>query len=185
MRRALALLALAAAAVLAALSAAAPDTPQAGRIGRSLPCGVAGGKPLAPLEVTLEASPATGSVPVSFTIRPLIEMQSVRWEWELSPGLVVVDGAMAGEAGGVRDAITDGRATVSVPWGGYGRATLRVSGTFLGRDAAGNTAPETVRVESAFTWGTAPAPTDEVLSPDLETGVLRPVAVVPVTWEPR
>jgi len=189
MRRALALLALAAAALLAALSVAAPDAPsraEAALAARPVRAGNGADKPLPPLEVTLQAGAAVGpAVPVSFTIRPRIAMVSVRWEWDLSAGLSVTVGAAAGEARGERDAESGETTTLTVPSGGYGRATLRVSGTFLGSDAEGRVAPETVRVQQALTWGEPPPPVPEVLSTDAETGEPRPFAAVPVTWEPR
>jgi hypothetical protein len=188
MRRALALLALAAAAALAALSTAAPGAPSPAGPGRGPPRAAGEAKPLPPLELTLQAEPPSGEVvPVSFVIRPLIEMSSVRWEWELSPGLRMVGGATEGEARGGRDETTLATAALSVPAGRYGRATLRVSGTFLGSDAEGRTALETVRVQGALTWdaepGNVPA-VQQVLSPDAETGVVRTMAAVPVSWGP-
>ena len=146
-------------------------------------------KPEAPIAVTLVPDAATsGVVRAAFGIRPVLALKDVRWNWELSPDVRLVEGDAAGAAAGERDALTEREVAFSLPNDGrYHEAKLIVSGQLVRPDPVEDAAvaePETVAVLRTLSWGEPEPDTPVVWSPDAETGTLVEVAVVPTTHVP-
>jgi len=183
MRHAPSMLVFAAAVVITAWSAAErPSVPAAApaQVGITaqveLSC-----KPLGPVALQLDAlsMDQSGGIPLEFTLRPLLEMQSLDWRWELSPELVVLNGELDGEAATARGETSNGRVVlIEPPAGRYGKATLVVSGVFTGSDETGATFDEPFEFRRSVSWGEVPIPVEVVQSPD-ETGAMAEFAVVP------
>lgn len=148
-------------------------------------------KPEAPIAVTLVPDAATsGVVRAAFGIRPVLALSDVRWSWELSPDVRLVEGDAAGAAAGERGALTEREVAFSLPNDGrHHEAKLIVSGQLLRQepvagDADADAEPETVMVLRTLSWGEPEPATPVVWSPDAETGTLVEVAVVPTTHVP-
>jgi hypothetical protein len=140
-------------------------------------------KPLGPVVLELDARSmdTSGGIPLEFSLRPLLEMESLDWRWEVSPELTVLSGERDGTAATARGEASDGRLVVVEPANGrYGKATLVVSGVFTGSDETGATFDEPFEFQRSVTWGQVPIPADVVQSRD-ETGAVQEFAVVPTT----
>lgn len=182
MRHALSMLVLATAVAVTAWSAA--ERPAAPVTADVLPVVEHSCKPLGPVALELDARPMDGSggIPVEFTVRPLLEMKSLDWRWEISPELVVLEGELDGEAAPARGEISAGRVVLLEPKAGrHAKATLVVSGVFTGSsDDSDETWDEPFFFERSVSWGEPPVPVELVQSPD-EAGQMVGVAVVPST----
>jgi hypothetical protein len=175
--RAILLLALAG---LALVSSPAPALPARNPIPA---CADRGCKPLAPIAVVV-APRGDGAGPVvtlDVAVRPLLEMQVVGWHWELSPGVVLLQGESAQEAAAGRGALTEATVELAVPTDGrYASATLVVSGVFHGQDELGVPTDEMVQVARTTSWGQLPAPAPLVPAMDGESGARVEVVALPV-----
>ena len=145
-------------------------------------------KPEAPIAVTLVPDAATsGVVRAAFGIRPVLALSDVRWSWELSPDVRLVEGDAAGAAAGERGALTEREVAFSLPNDGrHHEAKLVVSGRLVRPEpvADADAELETVTVLRTLSWGEPEPATPVVWSPDAETGTLVEVAVVPTTHVP-
>lgn len=163
-------------------------------------------KPEAPIEVTLTVPDdgSTGVVRAAFSLRPKLELTDLRWTWELSQAVRVVEGEATGTAAPQRGALTERQVGLQMPDDGlHHTAKLIVTGvlrTSAGVDgaegadgadgaqgagaASADTEPELVSIERTLSWGPPQPVTATVLSPDAETGALVPVAVVPTSHVP-
>jgi len=131
-----------------------------------------GCKPLAPISVQISAREPSGGpvVTLDFAVRPVLGLQAVAWHLQLADGLTLLEGEVDGEAAPERDALTEGTASVVLPADGrFVRATLVVTGAFMGHDEHGESGLETVQVESSLSWGELPEPGTIVISTDAET----------------
>ena len=152
----------------------------------SAPCPAeVGCKPEAPILVTLTPDGGTsGVVRASFDIRPVLEMSEVRWSWELSPDVHLLEGDATGTAAGGRGTPTGREASFGLPNDGrHHEARLVVTG-LLADDSEDDGQPEPVTVVRTLSWGEPEPATKVVWSPDVETGALVEVAVVPTTHVP-
>ncbi len=142
-----------------------------------------GCKPLAPIAVDVvpRGDGAGPFVTLDLAVRPLLEMQSLGWRWELSPGVVLLDGALESAADGGRGALTTATVDLAVPADGRrASARLVVSGAFVGQDENGAPVHEAVQVVRTTSWGELPAPAPLVPAVDGETGLPVQVVSVPV-----
>jgi hypothetical protein len=172
----------------------------------------AGHEPLGPVKVLLQADPgAARDAPVTASLQPLRELAELTWRWELSPGVVLLQGAPSGEGDPRAGALTEIAAVLQPPHlpaassatgdatGGAASsaassaasdaarsatatATLVVRAVFEGADDQGPTGEETTLQHVELRWGEGPAvPVPLVRSTDPETGELVPMAAVPST----
>lgn len=144
-------------------------------------------KPEAPIAVTLQPDAATsGVVRAAFGIRPVIALSDVRWTWELSPDVRLVEGDAAGSAAGERGALTEREVSFSLPNDGrHHQARLLVSGQLVRPDPVDEEGePERVTAVRTLSWGEPEAVTPVVWSPDADSRSLVEVAVVPTTHVP-
>ena len=152
-----------------------PSAPHAARADR-------GCKPLAPLAVKVAPRGAedTAVVTLDVAVRPLLEMQQVAWRWELSPGVVLLQGEAGQVAAPGRGALTEATVQLAVPRDGrYASARLVVTGAFTGRDEQGQPTDEVVQVSHATSWGEPPVSAPLVPAMDGETGAQVQVVAVP------
>jgi|GEM_PF-5097428 len=141
-----------------------------------------GCKPLAPLavEVTPRGTGAGPIVTLDVAVRPVLAMQAVAWRWELSPGVVLLDGQVEQAAAAGRGEVTEATVELAVPTDGrFASATLVVAGVFHGQDEQGAATDERVEVRRTTSWGAAPLAAPLVPAIDGETGAQVEVVAVP------
>lgn len=144
-------------------------------------------KPSGPLDVSLVA--ADGGVgpivELAFGIRPVRELRDVRWALELPDDASWLSGALAGDAAGARDALTEGRVRIGLPADGrFRRARLTVQATFDTIDEWGVTTPEPFAVSRTLSWGRPEPVGPVVLTRDGSSGELAPVVSLSTSHRP-
>ena len=142
-------------------------------------------KPEAPIVVELEVDEDGSARRVAFRMQPLLELDDLRWSWELDPDVRLVDGALAGTGAPQRGALSAGAATLQVPNDGLHRtARLVVTGELHVATGPTGGAAEPVAVVRTVSWGRAGPATATVFSPQGDAGAPARVAVVPATHVP-
>ena len=141
-------------------------------------------KPEAPIAVALQADGGSGGrLRAAFSLRPVLELTELRWAWELSPDVRLVEGQAGGSGAGAMGALTEGEVALNVPGDGrHHTARLVVTG-LLARGGEPDQ-PEPVTVVRTLSWGEPEPVAPMVLSPDADSGTLVRVAVVPTTHVP-
>jgi hypothetical protein len=141
-------------------------------------------KPEAPIVVTVQTDGASaGVVRASVGIRPVLELSELRWTWELSPDVRLVDGEAAGSGEPARGALTEREVALQLPDDGrHHTASLVVTGLLAKGGEEGQ--PEPVTVVRTLSWGRPDPVTPVIWSPDADTGALAEFAVVPTTHVP-
>jgi hypothetical protein len=144
-------------------------------------------KPSGPVAVSLELAPpsAAGQV-VHATLKPVRDLASVQWRWDLSPGVALLQGALTGEADPGAGASSSADIVLLPPAGNaWADATLVTEATFAGADQSGPTGTETTVQCSAVQWGESdPGAVTLVPAMDPDTGEATSVALVPSQQRP-
>ncbi|MGQ0553456.1 MAG: hypothetical protein ACT4PU_09590 [Planctomycetota bacterium] len=145
-----------------------------------------GCKPHAPIALELREVPqGGGELTLEYRIQPKLAMDSLRFEFALPSGAVLLEGPLEGPAAPGRGEVTEGRARLWLPAdGAYRSVTLSAHGVFQGHDEHGPIGDEPVTSVATLSWGEIPTPTPTLSFLDPESGELTPMAVVPSLYQP-
>lgn len=137
-------------------------------------------KPSGPIAVRFEREGGAGNTHLlRFSLRSLVDLESVEWNLRLPEGAALLAGTRSGSAATARGAETGGWASVVLPPGPYFEIQLETKTALTVPDASGNHVREIVRERATLSLGEPPPATNLAYVPDHRPGQVpgRPLEV--------
>lgn len=137
-------------------------------------------KPSGPVAVRFERKGGTGnSCVLRFSLRPLVDLESVEWNLRLPEGAALMAGAGSGSAATTMGAVTEGWASVVLPAGTYWEIHLETKAALTVLDANGDRVREIVRERATLSLGEPRPETHVMVVPGHQPGQVpsRPIEV--------
>lgn len=137
-------------------------------------------KPSGPVAVLFEREGGAGNLCIlRFSLRPLVDMESVEWSLRLPDGAALLAGIASGGATTAKGAVTEGWATVLLPAGPYFEIHLETKAALTVLDARGERVRELVRERETLSLGVPPRAKHVMSVPGREPGQApgRPIEV--------
>lgn len=118
-------------------------------------------KPSGPVAVLFEHEGGSANPCVlRFSLRPLVDLESVEWNLRLPDGAALMAGTGSGSAATARGAVTEGWASVALPAGPSCEIQLETKAALTVLDANGERVREIVRERATLSLGEPPRATN-------------------------